>query len=73
MGKWERGELEGKERRERRKGAGEGLCPQCLCAVWWCEVLNGGLCRITLVACCISDVTGSVAALTDVTAAAATP
>ena len=56
----------GKGQEEKKGGQ---FVPCCVCAVWWCGVLNGGLCRITLVACCISDIIGS-AALTDVTAAA---
>lgn len=50
------------ERGDRRKKRqlGEGVLSRCPCAASWCEVLNGGLCRITLVACCIIDITGSV-------------
>lgn len=39
---------------------GEGVVSRCPCAASWREVLNGGLCRVTLVACCIIDITGSV-------------
>lgn len=42
---------------KQKQGEGVSRCP---CAASWCEVLNGGLCRITLVACCIIDITGSV-------------
>lgn len=50
----EGGDLDRKEERGGKNGGGNA-CP---CAVSWCEVLNGG--RITLVACCISDITEPV-------------
>lgn len=59
---WERGREEtwrGRMGEENRVGGGR--VPHCPCVVWWCEVLNGSLCRITLVVCCISDITGSIA------------
>lgn len=56
---WERGMRLG-EGVERGKKQGEGVVSCCPSAASWCEVLNGGICRITLVACCIIDITGSV-------------
>lgn len=61
---WEHGREEtwrGRRGEGERMGAGGGFVPHCPCVMWRCEVLNGGLCRITLVACCISDITGFVA------------
>lgn len=53
------------KRRPRGKGMDNiyrgGFLPGCPCFVSWCEVLNGGLCTITLVACCISDIIDSAA------------
>lgn len=51
---WDLGGWKGKKKQA------AGVVSRCPCAASWCEVLNGGLCRITLVASCIIDITGSV-------------
>lgn len=51
--------LEGEGQEERIRG--ETVCaPLSLHCVCPCKELNGGLCRITLMPRCISDITGSV-------------
>lgn len=57
---WERGMRLGGVGGIAKKELGEVVVSRCPCAASWREVLNGGLCRITLVACCIIDITGSV-------------